>query len=120
MTTTVTDGITSVIPALMVGYTHTRRSGNVVHEIVGDPAGSPDLAPAGLRSGDITLLFAVQADAFTADTLHAAGVVLTLTDSDVPAVNMTYILAPGSTARLELDDTRSVWLLTVAYQEVDA
>lgn len=120
MTTTITDGITPVIPDLWLGYSHRRRSGNLLHAVIGAPEGSASLEAAGLRSGSITFLFSVQADAFTADQLHAAGVTLTVTDDEVPDVNMTYILAEGGSVSLEQDDERAVWLLTVDYQEVDA
>lgn len=120
MTTTITDGITSVIPDLYLGYSHRRRSGNILHGVIGAPEGSPSLEPAGLRSGSVTFLFSSQADAFDADELHTAGVILTLTDTDVPAVNMTYMLAEGGACDLEQDPERVVWLLTIEYQEVDA
>lgn len=115
---TITDGITVITPELVLGYSHGRDSGNILHEIIGySNTDVASLEPASLRRGTLTYLFSSKADAFAADTMHAAGLVITLADLDVTEAGMTYVL--DGRLELEQDDDRVVWLLTVPYAEVD-
>lgn len=113
--TTVTTARTT--PILTDGYQSNRTSRTVVHEVLG--RSYPDITqfPMSLRSGTLTLVYSNEADAVEAERMHVGGYVMTYADSDLPSAAMTYIVN-GSLTR-ELDpETRSVWLVTVDYQEV--
>jgi hypothetical protein len=115
--TTLSDGVTTVTPILVDGYTSTRESGNVVHTIIASASPEVTLRAARLRTGTLVLLFATQAEALAAEALHALPVVLTLADPDVSGINMSYV-AHG-TIVVELDDqTRELWTVSVDFQEV--
>jgi hypothetical protein len=116
MTIAVSDGVTTINPVLREGYQHTRKGLNVVHVIIGDT--EPDVSLHGclFRAGTMTLVFDDESDAFAADDMLATDAVFTITHSDLAAADMSFVV-DGDLA-LEQDDTRSVYLLTVPFQEV--
>lgn len=121
MSTYVTDGTTTVTPQAVDGFTSARVSGIRVHPILG--ASNPDITyqAAGLRTGTLRLIFAAEADALTAETLHTTGSILTIVSTERAAVNFSYVAAEGDAVRVLLDDeTRDVWIVEIDYQEVAA
>lgn len=119
MADTITDGTATVTPELIDGYRSERETGNVIHLASDDPANlDVTLRPAGLRTGTLRLLFLTLAAALTAEDMHAGDAVLSLATPNHPGLAMTYVAA--GTISVELDDTRSVWLVEVDFQEVPA
>lgn len=117
MSTTITDGTTTVEPVLVTGWESERETRNVLHPIINRNDHEVTLRPAVPRSGTLELLFETLADAVEAEVMHAQAKEFTLTDSDHAALAMTYV-AHGR-IRLALDeDTRDAWTLSVGFQEV--
>lgn len=119
---TITHSAGVLVPKLVEGYVATREVRTVVHTILNSSSPVVSLRPPGLRSGSLRCLFPVQADAVSAFAVLSTPQVLTLHASEVPAVNMTFVVA-GSRGSGELsidldDETRSVWWITVPFQEV--
>lgn len=121
MTVTITrNPSTGALPAAFrAEYGSSQAGQNRVHVLVN---GTLDvtLAPAALASGQLVLLFATMADAIAMRAAHAAVGTFTLTDTDVPAAGMTYVVAPGDGA-LQLakaDEDGHTWQLTINYQQV--
>ncbi|MET4053584.1 hypothetical protein ABID81_002962 [Frigoribacterium sp. PvP054] len=107
----------STRPLLSAGYQSSRQSRTVVHEVLG--RSYPDITqfPMSLRSGTLTLVYDNEADALESERMHVGGYVMTYADSDLQSATMTYIVNGALTRELE-PQTRAVWLVTVAYQEV--
>ena len=117
MTTTITRGVDSVSPALVLGYKSARTAKNLIHPIIGRPDPDVTLAAAGLRTGTLELFCLDLAQALAVEALHAGEGVCQLEDTDLPALNMFYV-ASGEIG-LELDEeTRLRWVVSVEYQEV--
>lgn len=120
MTTTITadDASGTTTPLLVLGYDTARQSRNIVHDLIGGGIAVALIAPRP-RSGVLELLYSVEADAWAALALHARETTFTLVDTDVPDVNMSYLLNGTADLGLSLDqDTRKVWVLAVPYQEI--
>lgn len=116
MTTLSSAGVT-VQPTQVLGYASTRESRNIIHTILGRPDPDVILAPAGVRTGTLEMLFATLGDALIAEALHAAGRTVTLDDPYLPQLGMTYVAS--GVIRVELDDeSRSLWHVSVDFQEV--
>jgi hypothetical protein len=116
MSSSFTAGTTTVQPTVIDGYEAVRVTRHVFQPILGVGLDAWT-APAGLRSGTLT---AVSADRATAQSLAdmLAGVLpVTFADSDVPALGMKFLGNGNIGVRLD-DDTRSVWVVTVDFQEV--
>ena len=62
------------------------------------------------------MLYLTEADAFACATLHEQPTTFTLTESDRPAVGMTYVRDGSASVRLE--ENANTWIVTVSYQEV--
>lgn len=120
MTTTIAQGATTLTPQLLLGYASTRDSGNIIHRAIDDPSNiDVTLRPASLRSGTLRFLFLTHAEGLAAEALHSNATALTLNDTDLPGVDMSYVV--DGRIELELDDeTRLRWVLSVDYQEVSA
>lgn len=117
MTTTITNGATTVTPSLITGYEVTQQSGNVLHPVLGRADVDVSFNPLGLRSGSLTFAFDTATHVFAARDLHASTGICVLADTDVPAVGMRYVPSGAVTVALD-DETLTVWLLTVEFQEV--
>lgn len=115
---TVNDGTaTTTSPALVLGYDTSRESLNIVHDIIGGGIAVTLIRPRP-RQGTLELFYTTEAGAFAALSLHSRESTFTLSDTDRPAVSMTYV-ADGSMS-LSLDtETRTRWVLSVGYQEVE-
>lgn len=117
MTTTLSTSASSLSPETVTGWTSTREANNLIHTIIGRADPDVTMKPAGLRTGTLEMLFLTLPLALAAESLHAGEGVLHLQDSDHAALEMYYV-ASGA-IELELDDeTRSLWLLRVDFQEV--
>lgn len=114
--------VVEVTPQLVDGWEASREVRNVVHTILNRPDPDVTLRASGLRSGRFRLLFPEQADALTAFAGLTDPHVFTITDPDVPAVDMTFVVAePGGDAEATMtldDETRSVWWVEVPFTEV--
>ena len=118
MATTITAGSVTITPTLVEGYAATAPARTLVHDILGRTAPDITLRPAGLRTGTLTLLIAVEARAVEAFTALCAGVVCTLA-SDERSISMPFIVPDGQQVGIKLDDTtRDHWHITVPFQEV--
>lgn len=115
MTTTISDGVTTVAPLVVDGYESTRAPRTIVHEVLNNPNPSVSLKPAGLRTGTLSAVFATRADAVECEAMLAAAAVLTLTST--VDVGMTFVVHEDITVTLD-DSTRAVWLVSFGYQEV--
>lgn len=118
MPTTITPNTGATItPILVLGYSATRESSTIVSQVLG---GGVDVLvqPTKPRAGALELLFTTEASAKQADDIHASGYYFTLTDTDVPSVNMRYVVT-GAVTR-ELTAGRVQWVVTVPFQEVPA
>jgi len=121
MTTTISDGTTTLTPQLQIGYVVSRRSRNVVHRILNSQAPAVSLRPGALRSGRHSLLFTDEATALAAVAMLASDRELTLEDTERPdVVNMTFVVPSGGDVQLELDSvTRRNWVVQFDFEETD-
>lgn len=119
MTTSVSDGDTTVIVTTLTGYSAEREGRNIVHTIIGTPDPSVTLREAGLRSGELEALVPTLAMATDLETLLAGALPMTLSDSEVTGVNMSFVVPDGGRITVTLDDeTRDRWLVRWDFQEV--
>ena len=117
MTTTVTIGVTNLMPLAVIGYTANRTSGNIIHPILNRP--DPDVtfkAPAP-RTGRIVYLVGTDADAVQLEQLHQQIGIFYLTDTDHPVINMKYVLNGDISSQLDTESNMA-WLVSVDFQEV--
>jgi hypothetical protein len=90
---------------------------NVIHDLIGGGIAVSLVAPRP-RSGELTLLYDTETDAFAAAALHREETTFTLTETETPSVSMSYVV-DGTGIRVALDEqTLLVWTVTVGYQEV--
>lgn len=120
MTTTISNGTTTVTLVTLGTLDVEQDAGNLGHTIIGAAALATTLRPAGLRKGTYEAVLGQNAAlAQSLQTMLTATGTFTLADTTVTALGMTFILAPGGTAHLSLDDdTRSVWSVTFDFQEI--
>jgi hypothetical protein len=117
MTTIITSGADTLNPTMVLGYSSSRLAGNIIHPVLGREDPDVTMRPAGLRTGTLELLFTGETDGKEAEDLHSTTAVFTLTSTDRPSINMSYVAA-GRIGR-ELDpDTRDVWVVRIEFQEV--
>lgn len=116
MTTTITRGATVITPRLVIGYTSTRDSKNVIHDLWGTSAPAVSLGPLGTRSGTLEMLFLTEAESVAAESAHALSGSFLLADTDRPSVGMTYVVAGRVTRSLDAS-TGTRWLLSVDFRE---
>lgn len=117
VTTTITHSGGTVTPDAVSGYDPAFEVRTIVHTILGRVDPDITFRPAALRSGSLPLEFASQADVWAAVAVLRVPQVLSLSNSDIPVMDMAFVVAPGA-LRPELDSTRTRWTLTVPYQEV--
>lgn len=104
-------------PVLILGYETSIESQNIVHQIIGGGTAHTLIRP-NARNGSLELFFTDEASAFDAFNLHKLEATFTVTDTDRPSVNMTYVV--DGSVDLRLTDDRKRWVVTVGYQEVDS
>jgi hypothetical protein len=104
-------------PQMVVGYDSARAGQNVFNSVLGRSNPDVTLLPAAPRTGTLTYLFTNEADAAECERMHQGTELLTLADSDLSTIGMTYVL--DGNLRRQLDpETRSVWTVAVDFQEV--
>jgi hypothetical protein len=115
--TDISDGSTTITPAVVDGYKASRPGRNVTHIILNREDDDVSLMPAGLREGKLTAVFQSRSDAFTLVGMLAAVGSFTILDDTVTDVGMTFVLEGQAT--IELDDkTRNTWLVEFGFKEV--
>lgn len=119
MATTITTGSSTITPTLVTGWEATQESRNIIHDIIGRSTPDVTLKPSALRSGNLELLFDTATAANTARLLHMENAVFTITSTELPQINMTYVVGGSISSALE-DVTRNMWIISVDFQEIDA
>lgn len=116
MSTTVTDGSTTISPILRLDRSNVYETRNKVHELL---AGGVAVTFGGqpLRSGTLSLLFASETAAQACLQMHLNGYVMQVADTSAPTLDMTYVVA-GNLGAEKVEDTTDAWLVNVDVQEV--
>ena len=115
---TITDGVSTITPDLILGWRSTRTSRTVLHTVIGKPDPDVTLRPSGLRAGVLRLFFLTSDDAHAAEALHTTAAVLHLdADPEQPDLSMAYVTAGPVDYAAATDEGRH-WTLDVTYQEV--
>lgn len=117
MTTTITDGVTTITPILTLGYTSTREARNILHDIIGSAGYDVTLRAAGHRAGRLAFLVSTLTDALALEAMHAQPVTLHLEDDEHPGLNMTYVTVGAIEVALD-EESRARWVVTSGFQEV--
>lgn len=116
MATTISNGSTTIMPKLRMGAAAELESRNQIHELLGGGV-AVTFGEQPLRTGELWLLFDTEAAAWNAVQFHRDGYVFEITDTDVPTLNMTYVLNGSVSYELE-NDTLSAWSVKLTIQEV--
>ena len=117
MATTITSGGVTRTPLQVLGYRSERTSGNILHPVLGSTSQDVTLRAAGLRSGTLELLALTMADALNLEALHLNAATVTLADTDIPSGGFTYVASGRIAVELE-DETRSLWTVSIEFQEI--
>lgn len=117
MSTTITYGATTLTPTLVLGWESSQDTYNVIHDILGLTIPSVTLRGSKSRSGTLSTLWQTAAQAEACRVLHSAPGVFTLASTEVPQLNMSYVVAGSVTATLDEDSSR-LWTVSIDYQEV--
>jgi hypothetical protein len=104
-------------PVHVQGYESAREARTIFHPIIGTSREDVTLLPAGPRSGTLSYLYDTEAAAVEAERMHSVAAVLTLSDSDLSSVRMSYAVE-GSITRTLDPQTRAFWVVQVGYREV--
>lgn len=119
MTITISDGTTTLTPALQLAWRSTRDGATVFHQAAAGTGHDVTLRAASLRSGQLQLLCLDGAAGVALEQLHAGAAVFTYADTDLPLTDMTYIVPDGGRIELTLDDaTRLRWIVRIDFQEI--
>ncbi|MDN4598843.1 hypothetical protein [Leifsonia virtsii] len=113
---TISDGTTTITPALILVNDGQQASRNITHDILGRPDPDVSLAPAGLRTGTIDMLFTDAPSADAARRLLARPAVFTYS-GEVPELSMRFVIGDGSIGT-NLDRESYVWTVSIPYREV--
>jgi hypothetical protein len=113
-TITATNGAGSVEPVEIVGYTPSRDSRNIIHDLLDGSIGVSFQAPRP-RSGKLKMLFLTEADAFEAFNLHAEETTFTYVNGIIISVSMTYVL--DGSIDMDFDAQSGYWWVSVGFQE---
>lgn len=119
MTTTITateSGLTTT-PDVMTRYEVGLASQNIIHDVSGGGNVAVSLIEPRPRSGTLELVYKDEASARAAFEMHGLAEAFELSDTDIPRAAMTYVIDGNLSLVLDAA-TRSVWLLTVGFQEV--
>jgi hypothetical protein len=114
---TATNGAGTTTPDLVNGYEAEAASRNIFVDLLDGTVASV-LRPPRPRSGTLQLVYQSKASAWSAFALHKQQTTFSITDTDVSDIGMTYAI-DGDGVQIGLDDeTRSVWVVSVTYQEL--
>ena len=113
---TISNGISEFSPLLLTAYEAASDSNNIAHDIIG--RADPDFSLGGesTREGTLPMMFASAEDMAVAEAILAAPAVFTLSDTERPEVDMTFIRF--GTMRRRRGRTRGSWMLEVGFREV--
>lgn len=118
MPTTITHSEGSIVPVAIDGYEASREARTVVHPVLNRSSPDITLRAMGLRTGTLTCVFDDQNDAISAYGSLSIPQILTLTNDDIPSINMTFVVGPeGEQATIALD-LQTRWILNLPYVEV--
>ena len=115
MSVTITHAGGVIAPTAVTEYGVEQSGGNIVHSILGSDNVDVTFRPASLRAGTLTLVFAMATAAAAARVQHATGGVFTLTSTEVPVVDMSYVL-DGKLGTVQ--GKAGEWTITVDFHEV--
>lgn len=118
MTTTITDGVTTLNPDQVQGWDAERPSRSVLHPILSRPDPDVTLRPGGLRTGTMRQFYLSYAPAQAAADAQAAASVWNMTASDQAGLTLRYVVANGSVRLSAVGDDLNRWIVEVPYQEV--
>lgn len=115
--TTISNGTTTVEPAVVLDYAYTRAARTIVHDVL-DDRGDPDvtLRPVSTRAGRLRMLCPSRALAADVEALHMHRGTLQLVDDQEPTADMAYVVV-GDVA-VDYDATQDVWTVDAGYREV--
>lgn len=119
MTTTITDGPSSVTPILIEEYVHHRPTRSIVHDTIGRPDPDVTLRAAGTRRGTLRAVLNVSADVDALDTMLRRPTILTVASTDEPRLNGLRFVVAGGEIRAELAGA-TTWVVEWPYVEVPA
>lgn len=107
-----------ITPTLVTEFTGSHASENILHPILLGQGFNVTFRPNRHRSGEFRLLFENRAAAFTAVATLRKAASFTFVDTDVPQLNMTFVV--NGDIEIELDDeSRAIWAVNVPYQAVN-
>lgn len=119
MPTTITHTTGAVTPVAVEGYRARRASNTVIGDVINRANPEVTLRKFGLRTGSFRLLFDNQADALDADAVLSIEQVLSISDPDVAALSMSFVIPEGDGLEVEQDrDNANLWWVTVGFQEI--
>lgn len=108
-------GTTSPITVLSP-YAAAYASRNVIHDLIGGGIAVSLVQPRP-RSGILSLLYGTEADAIAGAQLHRAETTFTLTEDEPASISMSYVIDGDVEVALD-DETLTVWIVSVGFQEV--
>lgn len=117
MSTTISNGSTTWTALILTELEDAREGRNVFHSILGTNERSVSFRPGALSTGTFQVLMATRALASALRDAVADGQVLTLDSTELPDLNMTFVLA-GQAGLMVHEDDRSKWWVTVEYEAV--
>lgn len=120
MSTIITHAGGTITPEVVNGFASSRQARSIVHTILGRPDPDITFRPAGLRKGELTLVFETGAEAAAAEAVLVVPQVFGLNDPDVPQVSMSFVVADGEIQNALDLETQRVWIVRVPFQEVAA
>lgn len=114
---TANNGAGSTSPLAVAGPSEaSRRSRNVIHDLLDGSVGTSFVAPRP-RSGDMVTVYTDRVEAFAAFELLAEESSFKYTNAAMPELNMTFVL-DGSLDIKQDDDRPDIWYVRVGFQEV--
>lgn len=118
MSTTIAHSGGAFQPSAMPTLEMSAAANTRVHEVLNRASPDVTLRVAGLRRGTWQVTFDDEGAALAAFAVFRSPQVLTLTNTDVPAADMAFVVAEGE-IRLVLDpSTKAFWTIDVPFREV--
>ncbi|QBE48747.1 hypothetical protein [Leucobacter triazinivorans] len=116
MTTTISDGVTTLHPKVWMQYVSDRDSNTREHTLLSGGI-ALTVAPATPRRVAVALLFNSEAESEACEQMHARPGILSITEEGRPTHSMQYAVV--GTVRRELDpENAAVWIVTAEVREV--
>ena len=115
--TTISDGVTSVTPTLVDGYSASRAARNVLHTAL-DGTEDVSLMPTAPRSGVLRAVFSDEADAWSLVGMLSEPGVFTVA-SALAVIDMSFTTDGEIAVGLD-DETRSVWIVEFGFREMSS